>query len=55
MNLAKLSINGQLTLPLEIRRSLGVKGGDKVLFLENSNGEIVISNAETMRVEKTDQ
>ena len=45
MNLAKISANGQLTLPIEIRRILGVKSGDKVLFFEKPNGEIVISNA----------
>ena len=35
MNLAKISANGQLTLPIEIRRHLSVKSGDKVLFFEN--------------------
>ena len=45
MNLAKISANGQITLPIEIRRQLGLKSGDKVLFLKNSNGEIVINNA----------
>lgn len=45
MNLAKISANGQITLPIEIRRQLGLKSGDKVLFLKNANGEIVINNA----------
>lgn len=45
MNLAKISANGQITLPIEIRRQLGLKSGDKVLFLKNSNGEIVLNNA----------
>ena len=54
MNLAKISVNGQLTLPIEIRKRLDVKGGDKVLFLENPNGEIVISNAKDMIFEKAE-
>ena len=33
MNLAKLSANGQITVPVEIRRALGLKEGDKVLFI----------------------
>ena len=45
MNLAKISANGQLTLPIEIRKLLGVKAGDKVLFIQNDEGEIVVSNA----------
>ena len=30
MNLAKVSANGQITLPVEIRRLLDLKAGDKV-------------------------
>jgi AbrB family looped-hinge helix DNA binding protein len=44
MNLAKVSINGQVTVPIEIRRKLQIKEGDKLLFIER-NGEIVINNA----------
>lgn len=44
MNLAKVSINGQVTVPIEIRRKLRIKEGDKLLFIER-NGEIVINNA----------
>ena len=28
MNLAKISSNGQITVPVEIRRRLGLKAGD---------------------------
>ncbi|WP_343209189.1 AbrB/MazE/SpoVT family DNA-binding domain-containing protein [Anaerolentibacter hominis] len=45
MNLAKISANGQITVPVEIRRRLGLKSGDKILFFQNQNGEIVVSNA----------
>lgn len=45
MNLARVSQNGQLTVPIEIRRQLGLKAGDKILFFQNGNGEIVLSNA----------
>ena len=45
MNLAKLSPNGQVTLPVEIRRHLNLKGGDKVLFMKNAHGEVIIGNA----------
>jgi AbrB family looped-hinge helix DNA binding protein len=52
MNLAKISANGQITVPAEIRRLLGLKSGDKILFLENSSGEIVINNASAQAIYK---
>ncbi len=42
MNLAKLSSNGQVTVPVEVRRRLHLVPGDKVLFLEKENGEVVV-------------
>ena len=44
MNLAKVSANGQVTVPVEIRRKLNLKEGDKLLFIEQG-GEIIIRNA----------
>lgn len=44
MNLAKVSANGQVTVPVEIRRKLHLKEGDKLLFIEQ-DGEIIIRNA----------
>ena len=52
MNLAKLSANGQITVPVEIRRQLGLKSGDKILFLQKKNGEIVVSNASAAAIRK---
>ncbi|MDR1803614.1 MAG: type II toxin-antitoxin system PrlF family antitoxin [Treponema sp.] len=46
MNLAKVSANGQVTVTVEIRRKLNLKEGDKIVFFERSNGEVVINNAE---------
>lgn len=45
MNLAKVSSNGQITVPIEIRRKLKIKEGDKIIFLEQPNGEIVLQNS----------
>lgn len=52
MNLAKVSANGQITIPIEIRRLLGVKSGDKILFFQNPNGDIVINNASAQAIYK---
>lgn len=50
MDLAKISANGQITVPIEIRRILGVKAGDKILFVQKPNGEIVINNASAQAI-----
>lgn len=44
MELAKVTSKGQVTIPVEIRRKLGLKNGDKVLFIEDS-GRIYMMNS----------
>ena len=53
MELAKLTSRCQLTLPREVRQKLGVKEGDKVVFLEE-NGRIFIENAEKLKLAQTE-
>ena len=52
MNLAKVSANGQITVPAEIRRLLGLKSGDKILFFQNPDGEVVTNNASAQAIYK---
>lgn len=52
MNLAKISANGQITVPVEIRRLLGLKPGDKILFFQKQDGEIVVINASSKAIRK---
>lgn len=47
MNLVRLSANGQITVPAEVRKLLGLKSGDKILLYQNQSGEIVLDNAST--------
>ena len=44
MNLARITAKGQITIPIEIRKSLGVKEGDKVVFIKSENG-IMLANS----------
>ena len=44
MELAKITMRGQITIPVRIRKRLGVKDGDKVIFIEE-NGRVIIENA----------
>ncbi len=44
MELAKVTSEGQITIPIEIRKKLGSKEGSKVLFLEEA-GRIYLTNS----------
>lgn len=44
MELAKVTSKGQITIPIEIRKKLGIKEGSKVLFLEEA-GRIYLANS----------
>lgn len=45
MNLAKMFKDGTITVPKEIRQQLQLKPGDKLIFMTNADGEMVIHNA----------
>lgn len=44
MELAKITSKGQITIPSAIRKKLGVKDGDKVLFVQEGD-KIIMMNA----------
>ena len=44
LDVSTVSVKGQVTIPVGIRRKLRIKSGDKVIFAEK-NGEIVVVNA----------
>ena len=52
MNLIRLSANGQITVPVEIRKLLGLKPGDKLLLFQNKSGEVVLDNASANALQK---
>ena len=52
MNLARVSSNGQITVPIEIRRALKLREGDKVLFLQKENGEITVNNTSLVAIQE---
>ena len=52
MNVARISANGQVTVPAEIRRLLQLKEGDKLLFLQKENGEVIVNNASLVAVQE---
>jgi AbrB family looped-hinge helix DNA binding protein len=45
MEVARITSGGQITIPLDIRKKLGVKEGDKVIFIEEGNRILVANSA----------
>ncbi|MHB1454221.1 MAG: AbrB/MazE/SpoVT family DNA-binding domain-containing protein [Saccharofermentanales bacterium] len=44
MEVARITTKGQITIPIEIRRKLNLKEGDKIIFLEQ-DGRIYFEHA----------
>lgn len=51
MDVAKISLKGQVTIPVEIRRKLGLKEGDKVVFVQQ-NDNVIIFNSNKLAFEE---
>jgi AbrB family looped-hinge helix DNA binding protein len=49
---AKVTSKGQITVPVEIRRSLGVKSGDKIRFEQQEGGIRVVRDGDENPFEK---
>lgn len=44
MEIAKITSRGQITIPIDVRKKLGLKEGDKVIFIEEGDN-IIFANA----------
>lgn len=51
MELAKVMSKGQVTIPINIRKKLNLKEGDKILFIEK-DGNMVIANSAMIALQK---
>lgn len=54
MDIARVSVKGQVTVPVEIRTKLGLKEGGKVVFMERG-GAIILVNADRLALEESQQ
>ena len=50
MELAKITSKGQITLPIQLRRALKLKEGDKVAFIEK-NGNFIVINPVSLAID----
>ncbi len=51
LEIAKVTVKGQITIPVDIRKRLRIKEGDKVLFLQEGD-RIIFTNASFAALEQ---
>ena len=54
MELAKVTSKGQITIPIQIRKKLRLKEGDKVFFTEEK-GKVIFQNASQVALNEFQQ
>ena len=51
IDVSRVTSKGQITIPVEMRKKLGIKEGDKVVFIEK-DGYLVLSNSNRVAFEE---
>lgn len=54
MEISRVSSKGQVTIPIDIRKRLNLKEGDKVVFYEE-NGRVFIANASLVALKRMEK
>jgi AbrB family looped-hinge helix DNA binding protein len=54
MELAKVTSQGQITIPADIRKYLSLKGGDKVVLIKE-NGRVVMANSTMLAIKEVQE
>ena len=45
MEIAKVTSDGQITIPSDIRKKLNIKDGDKVMFMDSGEGVLMFNSS----------
>ena len=51
MEVAKITSKGQITIPVDVRRKMKLKDGDKVIFI-NEDGRYYVENASLVAINR---
>lgn len=54
MELAKITTKGQITIPVQIRKMLNLKDGDKVVFIQNG-GNVIMENSTKLALKEAQE
>lgn len=54
MELAKITSKGQITIPIQIRKMLNLKDGDKVVFMTDG-GKVIMENSTRLAIKEAQE
>ncbi|RCX17994.1 AbrB family transcriptional regulator [Anaerobacterium chartisolvens] len=54
MELAKITSKGQITIPIQIRKMLNLKDGDKVVFMTDG-GKVIMENPTRLAIKEAQE
>ena len=54
MELAKITSKGQITIPIQIRKMLNLKDGDKVVFMTDG-GKVIMENSTRLTIKEAQE
>jgi len=54
MELARITTKGQITIPVQIRKMLNLKDGDKVVFMTDG-GKVVMENSTRLAIREAQE
>ncbi|WP_104372090.1 AbrB/MazE/SpoVT family DNA-binding domain-containing protein [Desulfocucumis palustris] len=54
MELAKITSKGQITIPIQIRKMLNLKDGDKVVFMTDG-GKVIMENPTKLAIKEAQE
>lgn len=52
IDVSRISSKGQVTIPIEIRKALKLKEGEKVAFILDDNGRAILTNASLLALQE---
>lgn len=55
MNMAKVTAKGQIMIPADVREAIGIREGDKVLFVRMDDGSISLRNSSLEALQQAQQ
>ena len=52
MDVAKVTAKGQITIPADVREAVGIREGDKVVFVRMNDGTVALRNTNLEAIQR---
>lgn len=55
MDVAKVTAKGQITIPSDVREAIGIRTGDKVVFVRMDDGSVSLRNSNLEAIQRAQE